>query len=416
MGLFDFLKSKPDQPAPQASGGVDIAKITNPAELDDFLRNGDGIVTDSGEAVNTRTALKVAAAYRCVEITSDIAATAPINIKDKETFAKRSVEDDLVYLLNDTPNARMSSYTLRKAMDMHRQLRGNGYARIVRGFRRRPVALEFMDSRAVQVRERQNRSIEYQYTRTNGTSFVLEQEDVLHVMGPSENGIVGMSILEAARNQIGYSLATEKHGSSLFKNGTNIGDILSTDKALGPEEVEFLRSSLEEYRGAENSHKTLILQGGLKHDKIGMTQADAEFVLSRKLGIIELCMFWGVPPHIVGYTENQTSYGQGVEHQGIAFVNYKVNGIYSAWESAIKRALLPDSRREMVEMDDSKLLRGDTKSRWESHKIAREVGAFNANDILMAEGKPPREGGDEYWTQPNLAKGASNEPVKTPKD
>lgn len=416
MGLLNFWKS-PESAQPSASGvGFDIAKITNPAELDNFLRSGEGSESFAGEGVSSRAALKVAAAYRCIEITSDIAATGQINIKDKETLKSRSPEDDLIYLLNDTPNRRMSAYTLRKTMDMHRQLRGNGYARIVRGINARPIALELMDSRSVEVIERPNRTIEYKYTRSDGSYFTLNQSDVLHVMGPSEDGIKGMSILEAARNQIGFSIATERHSSSLFKNGTNIGDILTAEGNLSAEAKAALKQSLEEYRGAENAHKTLILQGGLKHDKIGMSQADAEFVLSRKLSIIELCMFWGVPPHIVGYTENQTSYGQGVEHQGIAFVNYKVNGIYTSWESAIKRSLLPDNRREMVEMDDSKLLRGDTKSRWESHKIAREVGAYNANDILKAEGRPAREGGDEYWTQPNLAKGASNEPSKTPQD
>lgn len=416
MGLLDFMRSKPSAPAPQASSpGADYANITDSAQLAEFLQSGSGSETFSGEKIGIREAMKVAAVYRCVNIRADTSATAPIHIRDKVTFESRGVEDDIVFMLNDMPNPRMSAYSLRRVMDVQKQLRGNGYARVVRGFKGRPIALEFMDEGRTSVEELDDRSLEYTFTTKLGKSIKLPQDEVLHVMGPSYNGITGQSVLEAARNQIGLSVASEKHASALFKNGTNIGDVLSHEKQLTPEAVEFLKASLEEYRGAENSHRTLILQGGLTHEKMGMTQADAEFVLSRKLSVIELCMFFGVPPHIVGFNEGQI-YGNGVEHTGIAFNNFTLNGDFRGWEAAIRQTLLGENRREMVDLDDANLLRGDTKARWDSYKIARETGVYSANDINKLERRPPVDGGDDYWTQPNLAKGASDEPKRPPED
>lgn len=419
MGVFDRFRTKAAPKVKAHSEGLNVAKVTNPAELSAWMRDGGG-GTYSGQNVNVSNAMRVAAVYRCVSILSDIAASAPIHIKNKETLVRRSPDDELVYILNDMANdrtgSRMPAFALRKLMDTHKLLRGNGYARIIRGFKNQVIGLKFMHSAQVEPCQRSDGTVEYVYTTLDGKQITLPQDDVLHVMGPSLDGIKGMSVLDSARNQIGFSMATEKHSSALFKNGTNIGDILSSTGSLSPEVVEALRESLQEYRSPENAHKTLILQGGLTHDKVGMTQADAEFVLSRKLGIIEICMFFGVPPHIVGFTENQTSYGQGVEHQGIAFVNFSVNGVYSGWEAAIKLGLLVGNRHEFVEMDDGKLLRGDAKSRWESHKIGRETGVLNANDVLRAEGLPQRDGGEGYWTQPNLAKEAKHEPSKTTKD
>ena len=413
---LSFSRTKPEA-APQASvSGIDVAKIATTQDLAEFLRDGGG-ESFSGEQVTVSAALKVAAVNRCANILSDIAATAPIHIKDKETLEKRGVEDDVIYMLNDMASdrtgSRMAAFRMRKLMDLHKIFSGNGYARIVRGFRGRPLGLEFMDSRQTEPRRNSDRTIDYRFTRTNGQTMTLPQDEVLHVMGPTYDGVRGMSVLQDAKNQIGFSIASEKHGSALFKNGTSIGDIIKHDKTLSKEVIEALKASLDEDRDPENSGKTLILQGGLEHEKVGMTQADAEFVLSRKLGIIEICMFFGVPPHIAGFTENQTSYGQGVEHQGIAFVNFNVNGVYSGWEAAIKQALLVGNRSEFVEMDDSKLLRGDAKSRWESYKIGRETGVLNANDILNSEGRPSRPGGDEYWSQPNAAKEMADEPVQT---
>lgn len=410
------MRSKPSAPAPQAnSSGADFANITNSAQLAEFLQSGGGSETFSGEKIGIREAMKVAAVYRCVNIRADTSATAPIHIRDKVTFQSRSVEDDIVFMLNDMPNPRMSAYSLRRVMDVQKQLRGNGYARVVRGFKGRPIALEFMDEGKTSVEELPDRSLEYSFTTKSGKVLKLPQDEVLHVMGPSYNGITGRSVLEAARNQIGLSVASEKHASALFKNGTNIGDVLSHPKELSTEAVEFLKGSLEEYRGAENSHRTLILQGGLTHEKMGMTQADAEFVLSRKLSVIELCMFFGVPPHIVGFNEGQI-YGNGVEHTGIAFNNFTLNGDFRGWEAAIRQTLLGDNRREMVDLDDANLLRGDTKARWDSYKIARETGVYSANDINKLERRPPVDGGDNYWTQPNLAKGASDEPKRLTED
>ena len=412
MGVRDWFKrgvpaeAKERNPKVRAQS-LNVASIEDSAQLAAYLRGGESD-SFSGEKIGVSSALKVAAVFRCVDILSDVAGAANVSIKDKVSFVARPVDDDLVYLLNDMPNPRMNAFMLRKTMDVHRLLRGNGYARIVRGFRNRPVALEFMHSGAVEVRQLPDRSLEYTYSTPQGASVVLPQDEVLHVMGPSYDGIKGMSVLEAARNQIGYAIASERHGSALFKNRSTVGDKIMSDEDLSEEAIASLKQSLEQYRSSEgNAHGTLILQGGLKHEAVGMTQADAEFVLSRKLSIIEICMFFGVPPHIVGFTENQTSYGQGVEHQGIAFVNYKLNGVFTSWEMAIKQALLAENRLEYVEMDDSKLLRGDMKSRWEAYKIARESGVYNANDIRRMDGKPARDddGGNEYWGQPNKAKG-----------
>lgn len=401
MGVLDWFR-------PKAS--IDVAKIETSAELAELFNIHDYGNAFSGEEVSVRTAQRVAAVYRCVEILSELAATAPVKIVNRDTLEARPPDNDLIWRLNGMANDRMSAYELRKMMERHRLLTGNGYARIIRGAGNRPIALEFMHSGAVKVRELENRTLEYTWAPTQGgLSIVLPESDVLHIRGPSDRGIIGQSVIEAARNQVGFSIASEKHASSLFKNGTNIADVLETDQKLSPEGIAALKTSLDSFRGADNGHKTLVLQDGLEYQKIGMSQVDAEFVNSRKLGIIEICMFFGVPPHIVGYTENQTSYGQGVEHQGIAFTNFRVGPLFASWEAAILSSLLRGNRREMVEFEESKLMRGDVKSRWEAHKIAREIGAMSANDILRAEGRPERAGGDDYWSQPNLASGDSND-------
>ena len=47
------------------------------------------------------------------------------------------------------------------------------------------------------------------------------------------------------------------------------------------------------------------------------------------------------------------------------------------------------------------LLRGDTKSRWESYRLAKLSGAMNSNEIRLRENLDPYEGGYMYVREAN---------------
>ncbi|WP_163602755.1 phage portal protein, partial [Klebsiella pneumoniae] len=76
-----------------------------------------------------------------------------------------------------------------------------------------------------------------------------------YLCGLTLDGVNGVSVLTYARETIGEALATAKHASTMFRNGTSIGGVLQAKGKLGPEGVQALRDSLEAYRGAENAHK-----------------------------------------------------------------------------------------------------------------------------------------------------------------
>lgn len=359
--------------------------------------------TAAGVDVGITDAMRVGAVYRCANVASDIVAMAPIHIKDKVTREKRAFDDDLVYILNDRPNHHIDSFTFRKTMELHRIFRGRACAQIIRS-RGRIIGLELMSPNATTVVENADRSLTFRYTTPSGKQIELQQKDVIHVLGPSFDGVTGMSTLEAAKNQIGLSLASESHSSNLFRRGTHIGDTISFKTPLTDEQWKRLADDIQEFRDPDSNKGTLILENDGTYNRIGMTQADAEFVIGRKLGIVEICMFFGIPPHIIGYTENQTSYGQGVEHQGIAFRNFNVAPMFRAHESAYAFSLLNGNRREFIDFDDKFLMKGDTKATWDKYKIGREIGYYDTDDIAELEGEPVRKEGGDYWSQPNKAK------------
>jgi phage portal protein BeeE len=90
-------------------------------------------------------------------------------------------------------------------------------------------------------------------------------------------------------------------------------------------------------------------------------------------------------------------------------------------EAGMERCLLTANgrRSQYVEFELSGLLRGDVRSRFESYRIGREIGALSPNDIRRRENESPIENGDTYhqpsnWvplgSQPQPNERAGNEP------
>lgn len=398
MGFRDLVASwlalalRPMAAVQSASGG---RTITTSDELAAYLRDG-GPETASGAVVTPETALGVAAVYGCVRIIAGAVATMPLGLKRRvDDRTRADVDDDpLAIVLRRKPNRWMTPSSFRRMLTGHVLLRGNAYAMIVRS-RGRIVELVPMHPDRVRVDQADDLSVAYTYTRKDGRQVVLPQSEVFHLVGLTLDGVVGVSPLRYARETIGLALQTERHGAALFKNGTALGGVLATPKKLGKEGQEFLRTSLEAYRGAENAHKTMILEEGMEYKPLGMTSEDAQFIETRKFTRGDIAMFFGVPPHMIGDTEKSTSWGSGIEQQSLGFVAYTLQDWLTTWEETITRDLIADPEM-FARFNPAGLIRGDIKTRYAAYAVGRQWGWLSVNDIRGLEDMNPIEGGDTY--------------------
>lgn len=377
----------------------DLANVASSQELAELLRGG--MMTSSGESIGISQSLQVAAVYRCINIISGVIGTVPIRIKNEQTM-ETDWQHEIAVLINRKPNSWQTGHEFRKLLQNSVLMRGNGYAMKVRSGRR-VVALIPMAASQVKPEQVADNSIEYSYTSKDGRRVILKQEDVFHVRGMSLDGITGLSVIEYAREAIGFSKAAATHGSSLFKNGTNMGAVLEHPNAVSDDAQKRLREGLEKYRGAKNAGKTLILEEGMTYKPLGMTSQDAEYVENKKFSVMEICMFFGVPPHMIGFTEATTSWGSGIEQQSIGFVNYTLNDWFEAWTGPVERDFLGDRMDLIAEVDASKLLRGDISARSEAAAKSLQWGWKNTNEVRRSEGLPAREGGERFYEPPNTA-------------
>lgn len=370
--------------------------------------------------VSEASALGVAAFNRCVELISGAVGSLPVDIVERAGPRVRIERDDhpVAELLARRPNEHQTPSEFKRLVQTHVLLRGNAYAMKVSS-RGRLAALLPMDPDRTEVEQREDGRLVYRYRTRRGETIVLDRRDVFHVRALSLDGVRGISVLERARGALRFAQATQQHGTALFENKAAVSSAFKHPATMTDAAYKRLKDSLEDYRGPENTGKSLILEEGMELTQIQMTSTDAQWLESRKDNRIEIYMAFGVPPHLAGDTEKTTSFGSGVEQQSIAFVQYTLGSHLKAFEEAVERDLLdrPEDARLRAKFNVNALLRGDIKARYQAYAIGRQWGWLSPNDIRALEEMNPRADGrgDDYAEPPN-APGGTTETDDEPKD
>lgn len=369
-----------------------------------------------GGAPTPSRALQIAAVYACVRLIAGAVATLPLHIKERKPNNERhdASETEIWRLLRKRPNRWQTPSQFKRLLQTHLLLRGNAYAMIVWSVGKRIVELVPLNPDRVTIKQRADNSLEFHYQRKNGGKVILQQRDVLHLVGFSEDGVRGVSPLEYARKTVGLALSMESHGLSAYENGARVSNVIKHPGALTQEAFDRLKASIDSYRdGGEQEGKSLILEEGMDIGPMSMTAQDLQWIESRKFSRTEIAMFFGVPPHMIGDTEKSTSWGSGIEQQGIGFVTYTLEDHLTTWEEAIDRDLIADRSNLYARFNRAALVKGDIKTRWEAYTKALSWGVYSPNEIRALEDMNPRTGGDIFYPPPNTA--GNSEPIGEPK-
>lgn len=388
-------------------------------DVREFLRIGGGAETTAGVTVTESTAMRVAAAWRCVSIISGTIGSLPVDLIRRTSEKERhpATGHPLRRVLTVKPNQWQTPTEFRRLMQAHLLLRGNAYAMKVMAADR-VLALIPIHPDRVQVEQRDDYSLIYRVSRKAGPPVEYRQSDIFHLRGMSLDGVRGLSVLSHMRESLGLALVSERAGAEMMKNGQITGGILKHPGKLSPEAYDRLKASMVERRsGGSQAGSNYLLEEGMDYVSANMTADDMQFLQQRDFQRYDIAMFFGVPPHMLGATEKTTSWGSGIEQQGIGFVTYTLNDWIKIWEDACKRDLIAEREWDTLDLRfyTQGLMRGDAKARWEAHVRGLQWGVVSPNEVRALEDMNPRDDGDVYYPPPNTAgetEGNGDEPEK----
>jgi HK97 family phage portal protein len=355
----------------------------------------------AGVRITSDNALQVTAVFACLRILGETVASLPLHLLERmaEGGKRQAREVPLYRLLHQQPNDWQTSFEWREQAVLHIGLWGDAYSEI-KGAGTGTQLIPLHPSR-MKVERIENGRLRYKYREDKGSETVYSQDQILHVRGPSDDGVHGISIVESCKDAIALARACELHGARFFGSGARPGFVLSTDGQLNAEAREQLRSQWDRrHGGVGNSHSTAVLTGGLKPYEVPLVNnTDAQFLDARAFQLAEVARLFRVPMHLLGVMNG--GYGS-IEHAGLDFVQHTILPWLRRFESAFMRDLIADDDRYQVEFDVRGLLRGDAASRSAYYRAMWDIGALSTNDILELENRNPVEGGDTRYRPLNM--------------
>jgi HK97 family phage portal protein len=227
-------------------------------------------------------------------------------------------------------------------------------------------------------------SVDYVYGAGKGQAErTWKAGQLLHLMGPSEDGISGQAMTDYARDVLALSRDSDSAMRAFMNVGMSAGGWLKLREGttLTDEQFARLKKQIEEqFSGVENAGKWPIGEDGLEFRQFTGNAKEAQSVEFRNQQIEEVARLFGVPrPFLM---MDDTSWGSGIEQLGIFFVQYGLAPWFVAWEQAISLALLNERERETyyAKFNERALLRGSMKDQGEF--IAKLLGSGGSPQVL----------------------------------
>ena len=350
----------------------------------------------SASAVTPATAQGVSAVYACVQAIAETTASLPLILFKRNGDDRERASDHPLYrVLHDMANPEQTALEAREYMQACVLLRGNAFARIVRGWDGQVRELWPLNPDNVTV-QRTSSGLVYDYTKDGVLTRLLAHE-VLHLRHRlGDDGVLGVSPIQAARGVVELAQAENEHGVNTFRNGAKLLGVLKFPGVLKSEQRQAIATSwASQHGGGANSGRTAILESGVEFQPVNMTLEDAAWIEARKLSVIEVCRLFRCPPLIVQSMES-ANYSNSVE-LARQFVTMTLRRHLIAWEQAIAAKCLTDAGRRtyFAEHSVEGLLRGDSVNRAQFYSSGISDGWLMRSEARKLENLPAIEGIDD---------------------
>lgn len=372
------------------------------------LWNLYGAQSLSGEIVTEDTAHTFSAVFNALELYGSIIGSLPLHLYQERDRKNRRATDYKMYrVMHDEFNPYITAMAGRECLATHAIAWGNGYAEIVRNGMGELVELWPIPPNRVAVETDEDGNIIYRI-RVDNEDRYFPREKILHVPGYGFDGYIGYSRIAMARKSIGLGMALETFGALYFGQGTHPGVVVSHPNKLSDAANDHLKKSLSEgYSGLGKSHRLLLLEEGMKLEKIGIPPEDSQFLQSREFHISEIARWFNLPPHKL--KDLRKSSFNNIEQEQISFVRDSIQPWLVRFEQNYNLQLLTKSDKEYsgrgrlyFKHNLKSLLRGDTEAQGNFYTQMFNIGVFSINDIRDLEDMDPIPNGDKHFVPLNM--------------
>ncbi|MBI4928323.1 MAG: phage portal protein, partial [Anaerolineae bacterium] len=341
--------------------------------------------TKSGQRVTEDAAKKIATAYRCANTICNDIAQMPLQVFNSYRGNITRLYPDMqarntAYLVERKPNRWMSPFLWKRTIVNWLIWWGNAYIWSP------PIAfreLFILDASKTYPVFDADGNKWYQTIFPNGQNELIPDVEMVHLMLNSKDGLVGMSVLEYARETMGRQLAAHETQDELSGNGLKPTAALWVKAAnLDQESKDIIRKTYLE--AAETGAAIFEENKFSKFETITMKPTDAQFLEGVAVTDADIANFFDFPLHKLNM--GKQSY-ESNEQQELAYVKSTLNPYLVQWEQAgaEKWIAAVDQPFQYLRFNRDALLQTDAKTRTEV--LIKKVlnGILTPNQALQIE-------------------------------
>jgi HK97 family phage portal protein len=364
------------------------------------------------ENVTFDKAMMVMAFWRGVRLTAETVATLPPNVyRFGAGSVDGKVDRDNPYdtILRVNPNPDMDAVEFWEALVGAMVVVGNGYAKKNRiGGRLVSMDLCIPDPAYSYPYRTSSKMLRYKLRDFQGRDYDLAPEDVFHLKGFSFGGDAGLSSLWYGAQALGLAIAANKVAGRTFASGLSSSGFLETQQVLNEGDRERLNDIMAQYQANKSPAKMMILEGGMKYNKLSLSAVDAQLLQTMGFNIEELGRLLGMPPILLGHSSaGQTMWGTGVESIIQAWYTLGLRALLTRIEKAVQFRVfeVADRSKFYFKFNVGGLLRGDSQTQALIAASLAQNGLRNRDELRALDdlGPIPDGSGKFFTAQTNLS-------------
>lgn len=383
------------------AAGKAMLNVLNSASPSLFTRydfySSDGVTDDIKRE-------KVAEAYfsnawrACTLAKARPLAALPVHVYERkdgvrQESTKRAAKD-LSNLLRGRWNPYMTGTEGLRWLDMTKDTLGNAYCR-VEWRNARPVAIwPLSGSPTVRIGKGGTPVFEYGGDKFTPAGNYLAYE-IVWVKSPvlDKDCLYGRSLAELAANELSLSIDLEKFYSNVLNGHGNFPGWLETPTQLKLQDLEKIKTQLDDGGGIVNAGKIRIFDNGLTYRSANQSMVDMSLVEQEKWILQQTCRTLSVPPQEVFDLSNATY--SNIEQGALNFANKTLVPECVEIERAFSLVLQSIGLTDCyVQFDMNGLLRGSYRDRMEGYRTAVFTGWLTRADVRAKEDEAPIPGLD----------------------
>jgi len=380
-----------------------IRSFNNPEKWDEFIEAALGYPGSTSSAL----ALKLSVVFGCNDRISKDIASLPFRPMRKTDSGQEIARDHDQYFVSKRPHPFRSKYIHQYVFNTHINLYGEAFSPMVRE-NGRPVAYDLWHPRDVRHKVEGGRLywINDKLKDSQGQPRIVSDDDMIHDMWFSEDGIRGKSPLFFAKNTIKLGQNAVEMASDLYENQMWSPGYLSYGGVIADKEQAQLISEswTANYAGKDNAGEMPVVDQKSEYKTFTSSLRDAEVAKLINMTTADICRSMGVPGTKMGIRDANVSYNS-LEQDNIAYAQDTIiPRVVSIEEEYNWKAIAMKEHDEIVFKYELKnRLRGDVATRTAFYAMAINAGALTINQFLQLEDMNTiGPDGDEHLVQMNL--------------